>query len=385
MRGARALHLFARLSTKSATDVGRRRGPHPDDAHRQPDPPAGAARVPEGQGERSPYDEEAYAAHAAGVGDDIVRRQVEAGIDVINDGEMGKSTWITYLYERVERHRAAPDQARGEHPAAEPRPPALPGLLRGARRGVEAANRESQRQRRRGVDPRRAARGPMWVCTGPITYDPTGARSATSPTSRRRSRASTSSTAFLPVVAPASAYWLQNEHYETEEEFVYALADALHEEYKAIVDAGLLLQVDDAVLMHEARLDAVARRHAGRTTARWARAARRRAQPRAARACPEDRIRYHVCWGSWHGPHAYDPPLTDVIDLVLRGQRRLLRDRAGQPPPRARVADLGGRQAARGPQADPRRRHAPHQRGRAPRARRAAPRRASRRSSAART
>ena len=125
----------------------------------------------------------------------------------------------------------------------------------------------------------------------------------------------TATDVFLPVVAPASVYWLRNEYYATEEEFVYAVADALHEEYKGIVDAGFLLQVDDAVLLHE--FDSILSLGGSvEDYRRWAKL-RIDALNHALAGIPEDRIRYHVCFGSWHGPHAFDPPLEDVIDLVL--------------------------------------------------------------------
>jgi 5-methyltetrahydropteroyltriglutamate--homocysteine methyltransferase len=126
--------------------------------------------------------------------------------------------------------------------------------------------------------------------------------------------------AFLPVVAPASVYWLRNEYYATEEEFVFAVADALHEEYKAIVDAGFLLQVDDAVLMHE--YDSILSLGGSvEDYRRWAEL-RVEALNHALAGIPEDRVRYHVCFGSWHGPHVFDPPLADLIDLVLTVRAR---------------------------------------------------------------
>ena len=126
--------------------------------------------------------------------------------------------------------------------------------------------------------------------------------------------------AFLPVVAPASAYWLDNEHYATEEEFVFALADVLHEEYKAIVDAGFLLQVDDAVLVHE--YDSILSLGGSlEDYRRWAEL-RVEAPNHALSGIPEERVRYHVCHGSWHGPHVFDPPLSEVIDLVLKVKAR---------------------------------------------------------------
>jgi 5-methyltetrahydropteroyltriglutamate--homocysteine methyltransferase len=121
--------------------------------------------------------------------------------------------------------------------------------------------------------------------------------------------------AFLPVVAPASAYWLGNEYYASDEEFVYALADALHEEYKRIVDAGLLVQIDDAVLLHE--YDSIL--SLGGSVADYRKWAELRVEAlnHALSGLPEERVRYHVCYGSWHGPHVFDPPLAEVIDLVL--------------------------------------------------------------------
>src|SRR6185437_3748328 len=193
---------------------------------------------------------------------DIVDKQVEAGIDVVDDGEMGKTSWITYLYERVS--------------------------------GLEAR---------------------LVTLEGASMLPPSRDRQVF-PGAYAELDAHPETEAFLPVVAPASAYWLTNEHYGSEEEFIFALADALHEEYKAIVDSGLLLQVDDAVLMHE--WDTMLSR--GQTDDDYRRWAQLRvdALNHALRGLPEDRVRYHVCWGSWHGPHAYDPPLKDTVGLILQ-------------------------------------------------------------------
>ena len=140
------------------------------------------------------------------------------------------------------------------------------------------------------------------------------------------------------------------------------------------------VQVDDAVLVHE--YDSILSLGGSVEDYRkWAEL-RVEATNHALRDIPEERVRYHVCHGSWHGPHVFDPPLADVIDLVLRVHGPLLLDRAGERAPRARVAALGGREAARGEGADPRRRHAPHERRRAPRARRRAARPAREASSA---
>jgi 5-methyltetrahydropteroyltriglutamate--homocysteine methyltransferase len=264
------------------------------------------------------YDEEAYAKTLSAAVDDVVRRQVEAGIDVPDDGEMGKSSWITYLYERVSGLEARPVTLEGASmlPPSRDRQ-AFPGayavldaLDEAATRGSNIAPDGSQVQER--PEDNQAM---SWVCTGPLTYDGTAiARDIANFKAALDGHDVVD--AFLPVVAPASAYWLHNEYYDSEEEFVFALADALHEEYKAIVDSGLLLQVDDAVLMHEADT-MMSRGESYDDYRRWAEL-RVRALNHALEGLPEERIRYHICWGSWHGPHAFDPPLRDTVDLVLQ-------------------------------------------------------------------
>ena len=121
--------------------------------------------------------------------------------------------------------------------------------------------------------------------------------------------------AFLPVVAPASVYWLHNEYYASDEEFIYAVADALHEEYKAIVDAGLLVQVDDEVLMHEADL-IQSLGGSGRTTASGRSYASRLSTTRSAASPRIASATTSV--GKWHARLSMTSPLRDVVDLILR-------------------------------------------------------------------
>ncbi len=246
---------------------------------------------------------------------DVVRRQAGVGIDVVDDGEFGKESWITYLYERVSgiEQRLVPLDGTTILPPSRDRQ-AFPEFY--AEHDAEYARSVTNRVLlQRDDDPvSPPAERKVWVCTGPIGYDPAALERDIA-----RFRAALEAVdvvdAFLPVVAPASVYWLQNEHYATEEELVYALADALHEEYAAIVEAGFLVQVDDAVLMHE--YDTIlARGGSAEDYRRWARL-RVDALNHALDGIPVERVRYHVCFGSWHGPHAFDPPLADVIDLVL--------------------------------------------------------------------
>jgi 5-methyltetrahydropteroyltriglutamate--homocysteine methyltransferase len=248
---------------------------------------------------------------------DVVRRQAEVGIDVVDDGEMGKASWITYLYERVRgiEPRLVPLEGGSILPPSRDRQ-AFPEFYA----EYDAAfAREVRNRVRVGASDDAPAERKVWVCTGPIEYDSAALQQDVGRL-RRALHGVDVVDAFLPVVAPASVYWLRNEHYNSEEELVFALADALHEEYKGIVDAGFLLQVDDAVLLHE--YDSVL--SLGGSVADWRRWAELRIEAlnRALAGLPEERIRYHVCFGSWHGPHAYDPGLADVIDLILNVRAR---------------------------------------------------------------
>ena len=264
------------------------------------------------------YDEAAYAATLRGAVQDVVNRQIDAGIDIVDDGEMGKASWITYLYERVSGLEARVMTLEG----ASMMPPSrdrqqFPGAYAALDALDEAAVRESNRAADSSEhdDEPASNQAIEWVCTGPITYDRT-ALDRDIANLRAALEGHDDVQAFMPVVAPASAYWLRNEHYGSEEEFVYGLADALREEYRAIVESGFFLQVDDAVLMHE--WDSML--SLGQTDDDYRRWAQLRvdALNHALEGLPPDRVRYHVCWGSWHGPHAYDPPLRDTIDLILQ-------------------------------------------------------------------
>jgi 5-methyltetrahydropteroyltriglutamate--homocysteine methyltransferase len=265
------------------------------------------------------FDQDAYEQCLRDAVDEVVRRQVQAGIDVVDDGEMGKASWITYLYERVSGLEVRPVALQGASmlPPSRDRQ-AFPGAYAALDALDEAAVRESNAAASSALpdedDSAASGHAVAWVCTGPLRYD-----RAVIDRDIANFKAALADhegvQGFLPVVAPASAYWLQNEHDGSEEEFVFALADALHEEYQAIIDGGLLLQLDDAVMMHEADT-MMSRGESWEDYRRWAEL-RVNALNHALRGLPEERIRYHVCWGSWHAPHAFDPPLRDVVDLVL--------------------------------------------------------------------
>jgi 5-methyltetrahydropteroyltriglutamate--homocysteine methyltransferase len=269
-----------------------------------------------------PVDERAYADVLSRAVTDVVRRQAEAGIDVVDDGEMGKSSWITYLYERTSgiEPRMVETEGGRVYPPSRDRLAFPEFYVEHDRQQAEEAFEAM------GMilpdAPGREDGAPLtrrYIVTGPLEYDSSALQRDITNFKQALDGVDVVDS-FLPVVAPASAYWLDNEHYATEEEFVFALADVLHEEYRAIVDAGFLLQVDDAVLVHE--YDSILSLGGSlEDYRRWAEL-RVDATNHALSGIPEERVRYHVCHGSWHGPHVFDPPLREVIDLVLKVKAR---------------------------------------------------------------
>jgi 5-methyltetrahydropteroyltriglutamate--homocysteine methyltransferase len=156
------------------------------------------------------------------------------------------------------------------------------------------------------------ARRRIWACTAPVTY--TGGDELAREIAYLKEAAGTEDT-FLTSTAPASleVYFL-NEYYDDPDEYLYALADALAVEYKAIADSGVILQVDDAWL--PALWDRIGMQM-GMDAFRDRCRSRVEALNHALKGIPEDRVRYHLCWGSWKGPHAYDLELKDIVDIML--------------------------------------------------------------------
>jgi 5-methyltetrahydropteroyltriglutamate--homocysteine methyltransferase len=156
---------------------------------------------------------------------------------------------------------------------------------------------------------------PTEACVGPISYRGSSAIARDIENLQHAAVLTSPLELFMTVVAPAStAYNGVNEYYPNEDDYVFAIADALREEYLAVHDAGFLVQVDDALLanMYDHLMQQSPERY--RT---WARL-RVDALNHALEGIPQDRVRYHVCFGSWHVPHVADAPLEDIVDLVLR-------------------------------------------------------------------
>jgi len=227
--------------------------------------------------------------------EEIVLRQVETGLDVVNDGEFGKSSWAAYILERISGFEIRPEQ-----------PIPLRWLGSDRERFAEFFAKEM---------PRAIHGMPTEACVGPIEYRGGAELERDIDNLRRAAALAGAREVFMTAVAPAStAYNGVDEYYGSERNFVFAIADALREEYRAIHDAGFVLQVDDALLAN--MYDDLVRREPARYV-EWAEL-RIEALNHALAGIPEDRVRYHVCFGSWHVPHVADAPLEAIIDLVLQ-------------------------------------------------------------------
>jgi 5-methyltetrahydropteroyltriglutamate--homocysteine methyltransferase len=256
-----------------------------------------------------PYDEAAFEACLADSIAEVVRQQADIGIDVVSDGEFSKGVnWAFYIFKRLSGitvRPATPEEIKDPMSS-----------MRGGR-DVEAfpefyAEYDAASGLGKRLGNRIVVNGPLAYSAQQVARDIANLKAGVAKAKDKHP----SLAGFLPVVAPASALpGAKLEHYKDEESFLTALADALHQEYKAIVDAGLYVQIDDAFLpyMHERMVPPMS----NADYRRWAQM-RVDALNHALRGIPEERSRYHICWGSWNGPHAFDVPLKDIVDLVLQ-------------------------------------------------------------------
>ncbi len=248
---------------------------------------------------------------------EVIAQQKRAGVDIPDDGEFGKSTgqatdyapWLTYIYPRLKGFT-------GGVPMSE----AMRFTAGGITFGNFLERRDFGKFREFYQDPNAIGFGgsitarKIPICTEPLSYAGQAAVQADISNLKAAMAAAGIDEAFMCAASPGVIERAQNTYYQREEEFLYAIADAMHEEYKAIVDAGLILQIDDPGMpdtwdaaIPEPPLD------------RYKNYARVRIEAlnHALRGLPEARVRYHICWGSWHGPHTTDLPLGNVVDLVL--------------------------------------------------------------------
>ncbi|MEP7312594.1 MAG: cobalamin-independent methionine synthase II family protein [Pseudomonadota bacterium] len=232
---------------------------------------------------------------------EVVRRQTEIGIDIVSDGEFGKGIgWEQYVLERMSGFSELELQ-----PTASEQPvvPSWGDHARFAEFYTEMWAAESYLER------------PM-PCTGPISYTGHAALNRDITNLKDGVAAAKAHAGFLPVAAPASASAMSpNEYYKSDEEYMFALAEALRTEYQTILNAGLRLQIDDAHLPFT--YDRMVPPATDGDFLRWAQI-RVDALNHALRGLDQSRIRYHICWGSWNGPHTGDVPLRKIVGLLLK-------------------------------------------------------------------
>jgi 5-methyltetrahydropteroyltriglutamate--homocysteine methyltransferase len=248
---------------------------------------------------------------------DVVRREKETGVDVPDDGEFGKSmgqavnygAWLSYAFRRLSGFQL-------DNPPEVPPRPANPGDLslagfmqRRDRAKFAAAYNDPNSAISTGV---RIFVPP--ICIGPVKYIGQEVIKADIARFKAALKANGVDEGFMTAIAPGEAARLGNAYYKTDDEFVFACADAMREEYKAIVDAGLILQLDDPgiaefwdEIVPEPSVEAYKRFVMVRVDA----------LNQSIKGLPEDRIRFHLCWGSWHGPHTTDLPMRDIIEVLL--------------------------------------------------------------------
>jgi 5-methyltetrahydropteroyltriglutamate--homocysteine methyltransferase len=245
-----------------------------------------------------PVDERAYAERVRRAVADIVKQQVETGLDVVNDGEMGKPSFITYATQRL----AGLEKREGTRPS----PFSNTRETREFPEYYQSTVAEQVSARRRRA---------LMVCTGPIKYKGHDQLKFDLDALKAALATADATEAFVPAIAPSNIETTTpNEYYPTAEAYVFAIAEAMREEYKAIVDAGFLLQIDDPFLVTyyimRPELDIAACR-------KWAEL-RVEALNTAIAGLPSNRIRFHTCYSINMGPRVHDMQLKDIIDVILK-------------------------------------------------------------------
>jgi 5-methyltetrahydropteroyltriglutamate--homocysteine methyltransferase len=245
-----------------------------------------------------PYDRAAYETCLKDTVSEVVHKQADVGIDVVSDGEFGKSiSWSQYVLERLSGF-----ERRAIKPGGNP-------FTRGVDR-EKFSEFYAELDAHDGVSTTVEA-----VCVGPIAYTGQEELKRDIDNFKAALKGVGVEEAFLPVAAPASVIPdRKNEYYKSEEELIRAIGAAMRTEYKMIIDAGFVLQLDDA--RAAVTYDRMVPPGSFADYRKWL-ALQVDVLNEAIAGLPADRIRYHVCWGSWPGPHTTDVPLKDIVDLVL--------------------------------------------------------------------
>jgi 5-methyltetrahydropteroyltriglutamate--homocysteine methyltransferase len=265
-------------------------------------------------------DERAYQTRLGAAVVEVVRRQHAVGIDVPGDGEYGKAmgqrvnygAWWSYSFQRLGGLELGMELYRIPARRSEPGRVRLTSFSDRRDRALFSAAYADPDS---GVSTNRGGPGMrLPVCRGPLIYTGQEAIQADIAHMKAALAAAGVEDGFMTSIAPGSASRIGNEHYQTEEELIFACAEAMREEYRAILDAGLVLQLDDPAMAEN--WDMINPEPSVEDYRKLA-MVRVEALNHALRGFPRDRIRFHLCWGSWHGPHVTDIPLRDIVDVML--------------------------------------------------------------------
>jgi 5-methyltetrahydropteroyltriglutamate--homocysteine methyltransferase len=240
---------------------------------------------------------------------DVVAAQLAAGTDIVNEGELTKGgNWVTFINSRLSGFVGVPAEGTAALLFASADWQEFKDFYSKALAGGTLFEQTAS-------VPTQTSGIRDWVCREPIRY--TGEQALAREIELLKSSLGTHAVgdAFLTSTAPASIeVGRRNEYYKDDEEFIYALAEALRVEYETIARAGLLVQIDDAWL--PALWDRIGIKMGLPAYKRYC-MLRVEALNHALRNVPEEQVRYHLCWGSWHGPHKHDIPLAELVDVML--------------------------------------------------------------------
>jgi 5-methyltetrahydropteroyltriglutamate--homocysteine methyltransferase len=276
-----------------------------------------------------PYDEKVFAERLRGSVAEIVQKQVDIGIDVIDDGEFSKVDFFSYAKYRLDGIEARPVPARTDDAVGTNKflHPAMKSVMSSLALRQQFAQFFADTEPAEGavwpgsvvqmyVPKGTAVENPaIYFVTGPLRYKPAEVRRDID-NLKAALQGKRVTDVFMPVVAPAMfATRHVNEHYKSEEEYYFAVADVLQEEYQAIIDAGFLIQIDDVSLPGRYRIQVPT--EGMEPFQRWCDLAVD-ALNHALKGIPDSKVRYHLCWSSQNSPHTDDAPLSDLIRAILR-------------------------------------------------------------------
>ena len=269
------------------------------------------------------YDQAAIDANLAAAVNEGVRRQIEVGVNIVGDGELSKTAWNDYIVHRVGGLERKPrSRAQSATPWS-----VTQGIVRPRDRGlvrqdIAGAPRHYRTDIAEFHDLARAQSdahdndGATYFCTGPITWRDFDAVKADVARLKAATTLAKPHDVFMSAISPGCfARFFKNEYYPTEESYMQAVADVMRDEYKAIVDAGFVLQLDCPDLASGANTD-----YADLSVIEFRKVIEQHVEclNYALKTIPQEQVRIHVCWGNYAGPHHRDIALSDIIDIVLK-------------------------------------------------------------------